>query len=105
MPVYAIADLRVHDPELFARYLARIAGIVGKHHGRYLSRGGRVTGIFGDWRPEQIVLIEFPTRGDLVRCFSSDEYREILPFREGSSTGSLIMVEQEIRTGASPGPG
>ncbi len=93
MTAYAIADLVVHDPGLFSQYLERIPAIVAKHHGRYLSRGGRVATIFGEWQPRRIVIIEFPTPDDLMRCFSCEEYRKILPIRERAARGSMIMVE------------
>ena len=93
MPVYALAQVRVHDPELFSRYLARVSAIVERHHGRYLSRRGKVTRIFGSWTPDRIVIIEFPAREDLVQCFGCEEYRELLPLREESATGSMIMLE------------
>ena len=101
---YAIADIRVHDPALFSRYVEQVGEIVRKHQGRYLSRAGKVTCITGAWKPGRIVLIEFPSREELVRCFASREYREILPIREGSSTGSLIMVEESGEEETSPSP-
>ena len=60
-----------------------------------------MTQVFGGWRPDRIVIIEFPCSADLVECFSCGEYREILPIREKSSTGSLIMVEGQ-RSGTLP---
>jgi len=41
VPAYAVADIRVHDPALFSRYVDRIGEIVRKHRGRYLARAGR----------------------------------------------------------------
>ena len=93
MTAYAIAYLTVHDPGLFTQYLSKVSDIVARHHGRYLSRGGKVTTVFGDWHPRRLVIIEFPGPEDLVQCFSCGEYLEILPIRERSATGSLIMVE------------
>jgi len=93
MTAYAIVDLVVHDPAGFSRYLSRVSAIVAKHHGRYLSRGGRITTVFGSWKPRRIVIIEFPGPDDLMQCFSCEEYRDILHLREESATGSMIMVE------------
>ena len=98
MTAYAIVDLAVRDPSLFSEYLAKVSGIVARHHGRYLSRGGKVTTIFGNWQPSRLVIIEFPGPADLVQCFTCEEYREILPIRERSATGSMIMVEGVSRS-------
>jgi uncharacterized protein (DUF1330 family) len=52
-----------------------------------------VTTLLGDWKPDRLVIIEFPSRKDLERCFGSQEYKEIVPLRDRSATGSMIMVE------------
>lgn len=52
-----------------------------------------MTPLVGEWDPDRIVVIEFPTREDVERCFGSREYQEIRPLRSHSSTGSNVMVE------------
>lgn len=93
MPVYVVVDIAVHDPEVFSQYLSRVIGLVKKNNGHYLVRGGKVTSILGGWNPGRLVIIEFPSREDMERCFGSEEYRKITPLRDLSSTGSIIMVE------------
>ena len=93
MSVYMILDLRVHEAESYAEYVERVGAVVEAHQGRYLARGGTVTPLAGDWQPERIVLIEFPTREHLERCFASEEYRRLAPLRERSTISRAIVVD------------
>lgn len=80
-------------PLLLSQYLARVAPIIERHYGRYLVRGGTVTPITGNWHPQCVLIIKFPTKEDLVQCFSCEEYKAIVPIRDRASTGSIVMVE------------
>jgi anaerobic selenocysteine-containing dehydrogenase/uncharacterized protein (DUF1330 family) len=93
MAVYTIMDIKVDDREVYSAYIEKVSSIVEKHGGRYLARGGKVTPIVGNWNPERIVLIEFPSAEMLAQCFSSEEYKEIAPLRERSTTSRAIVVE------------
>ena len=93
MSVYMIVDVQIHESETYSEYVERVAAVVEAHQGRYLARGGRATSLVGDWRPERIVLIEFPTRELLERCFASEAYRRLAPLRERSTTARAVVVE------------
>ncbi len=93
MVVYAIIEITIADNETYAAYVKSVRSIVEQHHGRYLVRGGTVTSLSGDWRPERLVVIEFPSSTDLRRCFCSPEYQHIASLRERSTTSKAVMVE------------
>ena len=59
----------------------------------YLVRGGRVITPAGDWTPERVVVVEFPSRVRLWECLASADYRRIAPLWEQSTTGKAIVVE------------
>jgi len=92
-PVYMIIDILVTDKDLYSQYTKCVTAIVEKYGGRYLTRGGKITPISGNWNPKRIVIIEFPSEAALKKCFSSEEYLEIAPLREHSTAGWSIMVE------------
>lgn len=52
-----------------------------------------MTPLVGDWCPERIILIKFPSPEDVERCFNSQEYMEIAQLREKSTSGRSIMLE------------
>lgn len=93
MAVYMIIDISVHDPGPYAEYVSRVAHIVRRYGGRYLVRGGPVTPMFGGWRPERIIVIEFDSHEDVRRCFQSPEYLALAPLRERSTESRAIVVD------------
>jgi len=95
MSVYFIVEIKTRneDKAAYAKYIEKVRPIVEKYGGRYLVRGGKVTPVFGDWDPERIVVIEFPSGGDVERWLDSPEYKKIAELREHSTITKAIMVE------------
>jgi uncharacterized protein (DUF1330 family) len=96
LPAYIIIEIEIIDKELYSDYIRRVRPIVEKYGGCYLARGGKVTPLAGDWSPERIVLIEFPSLAELKQCFDSQEYKAVAPLREQSTHGKAIIVEGYI---------
>jgi len=86
MAAYMLAQLKVHDPDGFARYREKVAPLVEQFGGRYLVRGGELTPVEGEPPAPRIVVIEFADR-------DSDAYQEILPLRLNSADGTAVIVE------------
>ena len=93
MPAYLIADIVVGDPAAYAEYRKRVLATVEAHGGRFLARGGATRTLEGDWSPQRLVIIEFPSTADLTRWYDSPEYRPLIALRKRASTGSLLAVE------------
>ncbi len=96
MGVYVIVDVSIRDKAAkadYAKYVQKVRPIVEQHSGRYLVRGGKVATIAGDWEPERLVLIEFPSADHVRQWWNSPEYRAIAPLRENSATARAILVE------------
>jgi N-acetylglutamate synthase len=93
MPVYMIIEIQVNDPGPYAEYVRRVPAIVERYGGRYLARGGTVTPIFGDWHPQRLIVIEFPSLDHLQRWQSSPEYQALAPLRERSTITRAIAIE------------
>ena len=91
--VYQIVELDIHNQELYAGYVTKVADIVRKHGGRYLARGGEVTPMSGNWYPKHLVIIEFESLERLQQCYAPPEYKEIAPLRERSSQSKVDVVE------------
>jgi uncharacterized protein (DUF1330 family) len=88
-----IADMTVKNESLYSEYIAKVPNIIEKYGGRYLVRGGEITPITYNWNPQRVIIIEFDSKEQLQRCFSSQEYLEISPLREKSTVGKSIVVE------------
>jgi uncharacterized protein (DUF1330 family) len=88
-----IIDIEIKDRAVYAEYVDRVRAIVKGYGGRYLVRGGDVTPLSDNWRPERIVVIEFDTRAQLQNCFRSPEYLELAALRKRSTIGKAIVVD------------
>ena len=94
MAAYVIADVEIADPESYKAYSARVPESIARHGGRFLARGGAVEHLEGDWQPQRLVVIEFPDLAAVRAWYDSEEYRELVPIRQGASRrGALAAVE------------
>ncbi len=93
MPAYMIVEVAILDETTYAEYVRKVPATVAKYGGRYLVRGGQVTPLTGDWRPERIIVLEFPTAERMRQWNSSPEYVELAPLRTKATRTRAIAVE------------
>jgi len=96
MAVYVIIDISVREQAAqadYAQYIEKVGPIVEEYGGRYLARGGKITPVAGDWKPERINLIEFPSSNHVAQWWNSPEYKAIAGLRERSTLARAIIVE------------
>ena len=93
MPAYLIADVEVNDPDVYAEYRRQVLPLIQQYGGRFIARGGAHEVLEGGWRPQRVVIIEFPDMATLKAWYHSSEYAKLIALRQGVSRGSLIAVE------------
>jgi uncharacterized protein (DUF1330 family) len=92
MPAYYIAEHIITDPAKFEEYRLKVGPMIAKHDGRYLTKGGsHKMPEGGHWKPERVVIIEFPDMGSLNTWYHSAEYQPLMALRK-ESTSELDMV-------------
>lgn len=74
-------------------YIREVKPIVEKYGGEYLVRTNEVIPLSDDWKPDRVIVIRFPSRESLERCFASEEYRQIKSLREDSVDSHAIVVK------------
>ena len=93
MNAYLILDLSIHDIRKFRVYIQKIPEFIKKHSGRYVVQGVEPTVMEGNWKPERVVVIEFPT-SDHAKTFLNDpEAQDLFRLRHDTATSKLILVE------------
>ena len=93
MPAYVISDVEFLDAELVARYRTLALETIAKYGGRYLARGGPIEPIEGDWTPQNIVIVEFPSMRRAREWYRSPDYAEALELSRQALKRRLIFVE------------
>lgn len=101
-PVYTILEITVHDDATYQRYREAVAPIIAAHGGRYVVRAGAaridpdpnaaVVSPEGDWHPDRIIVLAFPSRAALDEFVTSPEYRAVAPLRTASATTRSVVV-------------
>ena len=81
MSVYMIIDSKIKNEEKYKRYIEQVSPIVEKYGGRYHVRGGNIRSL-GTWKPERIIIIEFPSKENIHKWLKSNEYSSIVSLRE-----------------------
>ena len=94
MSAYAVVNVReiVECPEM-TEYRARVQATLDLHGGRFLVRGGVLEVREGEWQPERLVVIEFPSIEHARAWYDSPEYQAIVGLRTQNSHTDFVLVE------------
>jgi uncharacterized protein (DUF1330 family) len=93
MTAYVIVDVTVNNPEEYAEYRALSGPSVEQYGGTFIARGGAVTALEGDWTPQRLVIIEFPSVDAARRWWDSPEYTVAKQIRYRTADSRMIVVE------------
>jgi uncharacterized protein (DUF1330 family) len=93
MKAYLVLDLSVNDFGGFRKYIAEIPAFIAKHSGKYLVQGVQPTIIEGDWKPERIVIIEFPERENAEAFLGDPEIQDLFKLRHDTTTSKLVLAD------------
>ena len=94
MAAYVIGDIKVTDPDTYAKYATRVPASSGAFGCNYLVRGpGMCQTAEGDWLPERFVLAEYKDIETIKAWYYSPEYKELTKLRQSASTGTLVVAE------------
>ncbi len=96
MAAYVIVDVEVRDAEPYEEYRRRVQATVDRYDGRFIVRGGTHETLEGDWHPQRIVLIEFPSATRAKAWHASPEYQEILPIRQRHARTNFVTVVEGV---------
>ena len=92
MPAYLVVEHIITDPIKFDGYRSQVAPLIARFGGRYITKGNahrQPEG--GHWRPERMVIIEFPDMASLESWYQSPEYQPLISLRK-KCTSELDML-------------
>ncbi|HEY8616832.1 DUF1330 domain-containing protein [Phenylobacterium sp.] len=93
MTAYLVLDLTVQDAAGFLPYVKRIPLFIARHGGRYLVRGAAPSVIEGDWAPERLVILEFPTRAAAQGFLADPKAQKLFALRHRTTVSRLVLVD------------
>ena len=96
MPAYLVVEHIITDAAKFEEYRTKVAPLIGSYGGRYLTKGtNHRLPEGGHWKPERMVIIEFPDMKSLEAWYQSPEYQPLIALRKQctSDQDMLFMLE------------
>lgn len=93
MAAYAIVDVEIFDIGDYMDYLKRLRPLLRAAGGRYLARGGEFHVLEGDYQPDRLVLIEFPSLEALEDFYASQGFQELKSIRDRCSNTRLVALQ------------
>jgi len=93
MAVYAVVNIRVTDPDHYAKYREKAPATIARYGGKYLARGGAVEVLEGDWDPQRLVVLEFESTERFHEWYDSSEYAPLRQLRSEAADSEFVVVE------------
>ena len=90
---YLVLDFSVHDLRGFRPYVSAIPAFIEKHGGRYIVRGVGPTVVEGDWSPELMVILEFPSRENAKAFLDDPDAQALFDVRHRTANSKLVLVD------------
>lgn len=89
---FLFQNKRVRDPAKLERYKTAVAPLVAAYGGTYRVIGGEPSVVEGDWRPDFLVLIEFPNAERARAWYDAKDYADLKALRLSAVESNGIML-------------
>lgn len=93
MPAYVIVEIEVHDPVEIEEYKKLTPATLAAFDGRFIIRGGKTETLEGEWNPQRIVVVEFPSAEKAREWWHSEEYAKAKAIRQRAAKTKMLLVE------------
>ena len=93
MAAYILANVKVNNSEQYEEYRRLSTLAMQAYRAEVLVRGGKTTVLEGDWTPERVVLLKFPTPESAQAFYDSPEYSAAREAREGIAVMRMVLIE------------
>lgn len=93
MKAYLVLDFAIHDFGSFKEYIEKVPAFISKHGGKYIVQGAAPTPKEGDWRPERMVILEFPARANAENFLGDPDFQDLVKIRHEATTSRLVLVD------------
>ncbi|WP_417461941.1 DUF1330 domain-containing protein [Kordiimonas sp.] len=93
MTVYAIAQLKIHNPERYSKYFAGFMATLEGIDCTPLANDENPAVLEGEWHADKVLLLAFKDAENFQKWASSDAYQAIVQDRRASSDGTVLLVQ------------
>jgi uncharacterized protein (DUF1330 family) len=93
MAAYVIVEVEVTDPATYEEYKKLTPATIAAYDGKFIVRGGAYETLEGDWQPNRMVLLEFPSVERAKEWWNSPEYTKAKAIRQRAANARMIVLE------------
>jgi len=93
MKAYIIVDVQINDSVRYEEYKKLTPGSLLPFDGKFIVRGAATETLEGDWKPNRLVILEFPSLEMAKAWWSSDIYGPAKALRQSIAITQMIAVE------------
>ena len=93
MSAYIIVEIEIHDLAQYEEYKKLTPASIAAFGGKFIVRGPQVEMLEGDWNPQRLVVLEFPTVEKAKQWWSSEEYAPAKALRQRIAKTNMIVAE------------
>jgi uncharacterized protein (DUF1330 family) len=90
---YILANITVTNPEQYEEYKKLSSAAMKAHGVEVCIRGGKAELLEGDWMPERVVLLKFPSVEAARNFNESVEYGAARKSRQGAAVMRMVLIE------------
>lgn len=93
MSYYFVAQIKINDEIEYQKYLDGTDEVFAKFNGKYLAVDANPQVLEGSWSHGRVVIIQFPTKEDLLTWYNSPEYQVIVKHRLKAAECDTLVVK------------
>ncbi len=93
MTYYAVAQINIHEPKAYSRYMVGFMPVLTQYGGTLLAADNAPVVAEGEWPYQKLVLIAFDDAAALGRSAGSPEYQAIAVDRKAGAAGVFLMIQ------------
>lgn len=92
MAAYVIVEIEIHDLELYKSYTLLTPDTIASYNGEFIVRGGETIPLEGNWVPERLVILKFPSLETAKKWWNSETYSGPKKMRQQAATTKMIIA-------------
>ena len=93
MSCYFVAQISIHDPMAYERYLDGFDEVFERFGGTVLAVDDDPLRLEGEWPGTRTVLMRFPSQAEALRWYTSEGYQALVKLRQASAHANIVLVE------------
>ena len=93
MKAYVIVEITIHNQQLYDEYIKLTPATIAAYDGKFIVRGGKTESLEGNWNPQRLVVLEFPSVDRAKEWWGSEGYSKAKAIRQRAATTKMLVVE------------